>query len=374
MVVVRCADWADPCGSARREVLRAVLDLDAVARLAPADPARRRRGRGDFAVGLLDEVLRRCDGERSRRCSPTADRIVRRYAYRLAVDEGHLSPAELARAAARDADPVVQSLCAEAALAAVRGGRTADGRGVLDHCSRAQAPGAVRRGDRVAAGRAGRAGGRVPRRPVRAGAGLCAVCRTAGREAIRWPGIGGGVPGRRPALSAGAVTGLAECGERADAELLWPLLGHPRPGVRARAVAGLRTLDVADVRRLRALLDDPEPGVVREVTLALLPFARTLDDRAAGGTAGGGSPRQARVAAFRLLDAHGGLARLRAAVALLDDPDDRLRHRAAQSVRGWLRRRRCRAGRRRWRTARPGAALLDESASTRTEVGGRHQG
>jgi hypothetical protein len=41
------------------------------------------------------------------------------------------------------------------------------------------------------------------------------------------------------------------------------------------------------------------------------------------------------VAAFRLLDAHGGAPRLRAAVALLDDPDVRLRVRAAQSVRSW---------------------------------------
>ncbi|WP_371659370.1 hypothetical protein [Streptomyces sp. NBC_00280] len=55
--------------------------------------------------------------------------------------------------------------------------------------------------------------------------------------------------------------------------------------------------------------------------------------------------------AFRLLDAHGGTARLRAAGALLDDPDVRLRVRAAHSVRSW--------------TPAPGAPR--ESA----EVGGR---
>ncbi|MGC3000829.1 hypothetical protein ACPF8X_21315, partial [Streptomyces sp. G35A] len=46
-------------------------------------------------------------------------------------------------------------------------------------------------------------------------------------------------------------------------------------------------------------------------------------------------PRHVRVAAFRLLDARGGLTGLRAAVALLDDPDDRLRAWAGQSVQRW---------------------------------------
>jgi hypothetical protein len=45
--------------------------------------------------------------------------------------------------------------------------------------------------------------------------------------------------------------------------------------------------------------------------------------------------RETRVSAFRLLEAHGGIAGLRAAVALVDDPDDRLRHWARQSVRRW---------------------------------------
>jgi hypothetical protein len=42
-----------------------------------------------------------------------------------------------------------------------------------------------------------------------------------------------------------------------------------------------------------------------------------------------------RAAAFRLLEARGGVVRLRAAVSLLDDPDVRLRTRAARAVPGW---------------------------------------
>jgi hypothetical protein len=104
--------------------------------------------------------------------------------------------------------------------------------------------------------------------------------------------------------------------------------------VRARAVAGLRVLDVGDVRRLLPLLDDPAPGVVREATLALLPSAGLvpdgwLMDRLAGGS------RPVRVAAFRLLDARGGIVRLRAAVAVLDDPDEKVRAWGAQVVQRW---------------------------------------
>jgi hypothetical protein len=105
--------------------------------------------------------------------------------------------------------------------------------------------------------------------------------------------------------------------------------------VRAHAGGGLRALDVLDVRRLRALLDDPAPGVVREATLALVPSARMLDEGWLLERLGAERARETRVSAFRLLNAYGGLVRLRAAVALLDDPDDKLRLWARQSVRRW---------------------------------------
>ncbi|WP_369037842.1 hypothetical protein [Streptomyces adonidis] len=335
LVVVRTADWVAPVRERAREVLRAVLgDVDTAVGLAPLILTGGRRGRGVFAVDLLDEVLRRAPRERLAPMFTSADRGVRRFAYRLAVDEGDFSPAELARAAARDPDPVVQDLCAEAALAAVReGGAEGD---VLDALLGARGP-RVRSAGVTALRRAGqgeRAEGFLADRAgvVRA----CAryVVRQVGGDPAAWYRDRCARPDD-PALSPGAVAGLAECGERADAELLWPLAGHPDARVRARAVAGLRTLDVTDVRRLRALLDDPAPGVVREATLALLPFARSLDTERLTERLGGEWPRYARVAAFRLLDACGGLVRLRAAVSLLDDPDVRLREWAAASVRGW---------------------------------------
>ncbi|WP_105976006.1 hypothetical protein [Streptomyces geranii] len=336
LVVVRTADWVAPVRERAREVLRAVLDdVDTAIGLAPLILLGGRRGRGVFAVDLLDEVLRRSPRARLAPLFDAADRGVRRFAYRLAVDEGYLSPGELARVAVRDPDPVVQDLCAEAALAAVReGGGAADD--VIDSLLRAPGP-RVRAAGVTALRRAGRGERAVGFLGDRAG-----VVRACARYVVRQSG---GDPrawyrercarADDPALAPGAVAGLAECGERVDAELLWPLLGHAAPRVRARAVAGLRTLDVTDVRRLWVLLDDPAPGVVREVTSALLPFARSLDTDRLAERLGDGWPRCARVAAFRLLDACGGLVRLRAAVSLLDDPDVRLREWAAASVRGW---------------------------------------
>lgn len=136
-------------------------------------------------------------------------------------------------------------------------------------------------------------------------------------------------------MTPGAVSGLAECGERGDAGVLWGLTSHSVPAVRARAVAGLRALDVSDLARFTALLDDPDPGVVREATLALVPSARSVDAGWLMGRLAAGRSRPVRVSAFRLLDGHGGVVRLRAAVELIDDPDDKLRHWARQSVQLW---------------------------------------
>lgn len=126
------------------------------------------------------------------------------------------------------------------------------------------------------------------------------VVRQHGGDPLSWYRARCAEPGD-PALPPGAAAGLAECGERSDAEVLWPLVRHPVPGVRARAVAGLRVLDAADARRLSPMLDDPAPGVVREVTAAVLPSAALLPQEWLVERLGTGWPRAVRIAAFRLL-------------------------------------------------------------------------
>ncbi|ULR50136.1 hypothetical protein [Streptomyces deccanensis] len=333
LVVVRAADWAGPVRERARSLLRAALDADAAVTLAPLVLLVGRRDRGAFAVGLLAEVLRRAPLDRFAPLFTAPDPAVRRFAYRLAIEERLLSPAGLARAAARDGDVVVQDLCADAALAAVAEESYDD---VLGPLLGARNPRARSTGV-TALRRAGRPEGAVAFLGDRS-----ALVRACARYVVRRYGTDPAPLYRAwcaaaddPALRPGNVIGLAECGERADAGLLWPLLAHPAAGVRARAVAALRLLDVSDVRLLRPLLDDPEPGVVREATAALLPSAERLPEEWLAERLGAERPRHARVAAFRLLDARGGVARLRAAVALLDDEDDRLRTWAGQSVQGW---------------------------------------
>ncbi|MFJ9820273.1 hypothetical protein ACIRU3_34395 [Streptomyces sp. NPDC101151] len=335
LVAVRCADWVEQVRERARKRLAEALDGETAAALAPLVRRLADRHRGDFALGLLGGVLRRASAERATPLLASADRPVRRFAYGLAVEEGWLSAVELARAAAGDDDAVVQTLCAETALAAVR---DEDADEVLRALLGARSP---------RARSAGVTALRRLRRPERAVGFLadrsalvraCAryVVRQYGTDPLPWYRDRCADPGD-PALPPGAAIGLAECGTRADAGLLWPLLDHPAPAVRARAVAGLRTLDVTDVPRMRRLLDDPAPGVVGEATRALLPSAGLLPAAWLAERLAAGRPRWVRVSALRLLDAHGGVVRLRAAVALLGDGDERLRTRAGLTVRRELR-------------------------------------
>jgi hypothetical protein len=334
LVVIRCTDWAGPVRERARTLLREVLDVDRVVGLAPLILRVGRRDRGAFGVEVLEEVLRRAPRERLAPLLCCSDRSVRRFSYRLAVDGQLLRPAELARAAAQDEDSVVQDLCATAALAALPGEEAYEE--VLAPLLSARGP-RPRSAGVTALRRAGRPEQAVPFLGDRSAlVRACAryVVRQHGDDPVAWYRQRCAAPGD-PGLPAGAVIGLAECGERADARLLWPLLTHPAAGVRARVVAGLRALDCVQVERLLPFLDDPAAGVVRETALALLPSAMDLPAGRLQERTGQAWPRHVRLAAFRLLVARGGVVALRAAVALLEDPDAKLRTWAGQTVQRW---------------------------------------
>ncbi|MGW7245474.1 hypothetical protein [Streptomyces decoyicus] len=335
LVVIRCADWVGPVREPARQLLREALDVDSARDLAPLILRVGRRDRGAFGVEVLGQVLRRASHGQLVALLADPDRIVRRFAYRLAVEGRLLRPAELSRAAARDEDTVVQDLCATAALTAL--GDEEAYEDVLPPLLSARHP-RTRSAGVTALRRAG-----WPEQAKLFLSDRSALVRACARYVVRQQG-GDPVAWYRERCTAlddlellppGAVIGLAECGNRADAALLWPLLAHPTAGVRARAVAGLRTLDCADAKQLRPLLDDPGASVVRETAVALLPAAKELPADWLLERTGSERPRHVRVGAFRLLDARGGIVALRAAVGLLEDPDAKLRTWAGQSVQRW---------------------------------------
>ncbi|MFI9569504.1 hypothetical protein [Streptomyces rishiriensis] len=334
LVVIRCADWVGPVREHARQLLREAMNVNSALDLAPLILRVGRRDRGAFGVDVLGQILRQATCGQLAVLFSDPDRIVRRFAYRLAIEGQLLDPAELARAAAGDQDTVVQDLCATAALTAL--GDEGAYEDVLPPLLSARNP-RTRSAGVTALRRAGRSEQAQPfLRDRSALVRACAryVVRQQGGDPAAWYRERCTTPGD-PDLPPGAVIGLAECGNRADAGLLRPLLVHPSAGVRARAVAGLRALDCVDVKQLRPLLDDPAAGVVRETAAALLPSAKELPADWLSERTSSERPRHVRVGAFRLLDTCGGIVALRAAVGLLEDPDMKLRTWAAQSVQRW---------------------------------------
>ncbi|MEV5442128.1 hypothetical protein AB0N23_06200, partial [Streptomyces sp. NPDC052644] len=119
LVVIRCADWVEPVRVRARHLLRRTLDADTAPALAALILRLGRRHRGAYGVELLAEVVGSARRERLDALFAAPDRAVRRFAYRLAVEHGRLGAGELARAAGRDPDTVVQEVCSTAALAAL---------------------------------------------------------------------------------------------------------------------------------------------------------------------------------------------------------------------------------------------------------------
>ncbi|MFD7237286.1 HEAT repeat domain-containing protein [Streptomyces syringium] len=335
LVAVRCADWVVPVRARARELLRAALaepDPVTLATVTAVVLRTARRRQGEWARELVVERLRRADDELTDALLGSRDRATRRLAHRIAIGRDRFSPATLAHLAATDDDVVVQDLCADAALA-----RTDDGR--YDEILRpllGSRHSRVRAAGVTALGRTGRAEEATEfladrSEVVRA----CArwVLRRHGRDPL--PHYRKACAGPAVAVLPGAVAGLGECGTRADADLLRPLLTHPSGPVRARAVGALRALGAADPAWLRPLLDDPSASVAREASVALLPYAAELPAAWLWERLAVDRPRHVRSAAHRLLSEHRGTVPLRCHLSLLDDPEPRLRVRARAAVPRW---------------------------------------
>ncbi|MFI8256701.1 hypothetical protein [Streptomyces filamentosus] len=266
LVAVRAADWVQPVRARALAVLREQLPAashESLAVTAPVILRLGRRLRGGAAAELLDGLLRHGDVARvNTLLLGCPDGPTRRAALSAVLDRGLYGGLGLALVAAGDHDPVVQERAASAAVAADEPDATVP---VL----LGSRSGRVRAAGVTALRGAGRHAEAEPYLYDRSGrTRACArwVLRQGGRDpvaAYRAACTGPDVPDRAP-------LGLGECGTRSvDAPLLRELTAHGGGRVRASAVAGLRLLDAVEPARMRALLDDPEPAVVREAKRAL---------------------------------------------------------------------------------------------------------
>ncbi|ROQ62806.1 hypothetical protein EDD93_5529 [Streptomyces sp. 840.1] len=267
LVIVRCADWAEPVRERARELLSREPST-ALAQWAGLVLLLSRRAQGGFARELLGRALREGPAAQVEALLGSDDRATRRFAHRVAVAGRLLTPGRLARIAAGTDDATLQDLCADEAVASM---------GEQDHdlvvslLLTARAP-RVRAAGVTALRRTGRHGEARDFLADRSG-----IVRACARYVLRQGGVDP-LPLYRsmcaaPAGHPGACAGLGECGGPGDAETLWPLLDHPLPAVRLHTIAGLRALAVVTREQLAPLLDDPSSAVVRAATRALLPDA-----------------------------------------------------------------------------------------------------
>ncbi|WP_328909129.1 hypothetical protein OG230_06280 [Streptomyces sp. NBC_00234] len=295
LVVLRCADWAGPVRERARTLLAKVPGPELVP-LAALILRLAGRAQGGFAHALLESSLREGPAADVEVLMAHPDRATRRFAHRIAVGRQLLSPMRLAVIATTEGDVTLQDLCAEAALARLREGAEP---ALLDRLLAARSP-RVRSAGVTALRAAGRHGEAEPYLADRS-----AAVRACARYVLRQAGVDP-LPLYRdlcsdPSAHPGAAAGLGECGERADAGTLWTLTGHPLAAVRVQAVTGLRALDAVSYERMRPLLEDPAPAVVRGATLALLPDADRFEEHWLRACLAPDRPRAAQVAAQRLL-------------------------------------------------------------------------
>ncbi|MGT2527507.1 hypothetical protein ACU4GG_10215 [Streptomyces nojiriensis] len=362
LVLIRCADWAPPVRERARRVLGRIVAKDPARMLAELTPLVLRLGPREHGAWALEQLEAALTGRYSvlaawwrpgqpsttwswnsltvpqrdeilGRLRRSADLPTRRFAARLSLESGRFGLREQARLAAAESDPVTARLWADAVLAAMASDGPDDA--AIDALLDARVP-MVRSGGVTAlrgAGRAAEAGEHLTDRSE--------LVRACARWLVRQ---GGGDPYARyrelladPArVTPYAVAGFAECAGRQDGPLLRTLLRHPSGAVRAAAVAGLRRLDTSHFELLlRPLLDDPCPGVAREVARSLHPLAHRLPPEWLAERMAPDLPTHTRRAAFRLLQVQGGLPALRAAVSLLDVRDARLRELAKSTLRAW---------------------------------------
>jgi HEAT repeat protein len=268
-LALRTVDWVPPVRERAIAALPARTSPDEVAAAVRLLLRLDRRGRAGSLLADYRAVLGEPAHRRAvRALAADTDPPARRFGMELALDLGEYVRGDLLRTALYDRDQVCRRLCAQRLLeldpAQANRLLAARGAGVRELAVAAlpaDVPAALL--VTLLADRARMVRAQARWQLYQRGEPPADVYRKQLRRALR-----GQAP---PRLLAGLATGLGECGDAADTELLARLLGREPAAVRraaARAVGRLAKPEEL-VGLLAPLANDPDPGVAREVFEAL---------------------------------------------------------------------------------------------------------
>lgn len=321
VLALRAADWVPQVRQRARKACQRYLKRNpaqAVEFLFPVAVAVRARKNGSWLADALEELLRDGPPEVLNAALVIKDRIARRAVYRIALESGRLDVKRMLHAARTDPDRPIRILCAKAVL-------RADGEVARLLLSSGTA--AIRAEALRALDEPGPALDALPDRSAVVRATAQAILRASGVDvAARYRELLTTLP------APPVIAGLGETG--ADVELLRPWLAHPSSRGRVEAVRALRRQGLTTPELLLPLLTDPVSSVTRQVALSLR--GEVLDERALWPLLWQPQPLHVRMAAFRLLRAHGTWTRLIANLRLIDDADPAVRREARNDLGNWL--------------------------------------
>ncbi|MEU1589591.1 hypothetical protein [Micromonospora sp. NPDC005710] len=333
VLALRTVDWVAQVRQRAREAIEDSWSPSrgSMTQLAEMAFALRGRNEGAWLAERVEAALRDLPLDGLEPLLTARDRRTRRAAYRAATTGGLLSVHRLTTAAMKDDDLPIRTMCAQAAVAATSD--PAQVRTLLASRTalvRAEALQAVTAVGELAAAESALS----DRHPLVRAIAQAALRRSGADPALSYRLLCGGSEPPVP----GAVAGLGETGDAADARLVRPWLAHPRSRGRVEAVRALRRLGVTRSAELLPLLRDESGAVTRQVVVALRHDLGALAPGMLEGLLSLSNAPHVRFAGYRLLTAGNAWQRLITNLRLIDDPDDRLRGNVRSDLTAWLNR------------------------------------
>ena len=323
VLALRSCDWVPQV----RQKARAVVGERPVsATLAEVAFALAARRHGAWLAERVAALLEQLPAQGIEPLLSARDRRVRRAAYRAAIATGQLGTDRLVRAAVRDHDLPVRTMCARAAVAAADRDQLRALLSARTALVRAEALRVLTsRGDLASAEAA------LTDRHL--------LVRETAQAALRRAGSDPAAHYRRLVereAPPAAIAGLGETGGPGDAGAVARWLSHPRARGRVEAIRALRRLGAATPAELVPLLRDGSAAVSRQAVVALRRDAGAVDPAELRALLGRGNPPHVRFAGYRLSVNGDAWQRLATDLRLVDDPDDRLRATARADLAVWL--------------------------------------